>query len=135
MNLSKEWVGTYVAVQFARPLYMFEYGAHVKDVEGSTQLVPMPKHEPAMGPDGKPGARMVARDFAIGLVTSVTDGLTLELTIPNESQQSVTLMLKTVAPELVMAIDIVFAHEAPVPQAVRHQRERVGGGTQSKIIL
>ncbi len=129
MKVPQSLVGKHVALQFARPLYIYEYGAHV-----GGGLLPAPMLEPqsedevamraAQSALGRKPMKQVARDQAIGKLIASEDGaVTIELTVPrrlsdgNPDDSAVVLVHKTVPQEIILSCDAVVDVEAPVPQA------------------
>lgn len=132
MNGPQALVGKYVALQFARPLYFYEYGAHVGGGVLPAPMLESQSKDAAQSVVGADGAlrrpevpmKQVTRDQAIGKLIAADDGyLTIELTVPrllsdgNIDEGAVVIVHKTVRQEIILSCDAVVDVEAPVPQA------------------
>ena len=129
MKIPQSLVGKHVALQFARPLYIYEYGAHVAGgIMPAPMLEPQSDDEVAMRAArpvlGRTPMKQVARDQAIGKLIASEDGsLTIELVVPrrlsdgNIDDGAVVLVHKTVPCEIILSCDAVVDVEATLPQA------------------
>ena len=149
MKVSQEFVGKVVAVQFARPTYMFEYAAHVTYKDPATGaertgLVPHPVQvpKPSANPEERPLAVAMERDMltAVTVVTVTDDSVTLEILMPIGDGSHGQVVRKTVPSALILSIDeIVSYDEMPMPVITKFRRQLAEQGPStapaSKIIL
>ncbi len=132
MELSKDLVGRMVAIQFARPLMMFEYGAHVK-VGDREHLLGAPIVAPGPGGTGDPHAVMSTADFVMGAtIEDVYPGWVKfsMLDIRSDDAKVANRVEHTVPSGLVMQIVEVTGFEVPTPSVIPKTRQ-----PQSKLIL
>lgn len=137
MHIGEDLVGEYVALQFSRPIYVFEYGAHLRE-GGETKLVPAPTFEPAplsveqmaqlkalrdAGQNVPTPRRISARDMVMGkLVDVYDDTVVIELAVARDDSQTVDLLRKHVSSDVIISCDLVKEVEAAPPVATIQKR-------------
>lgn len=159
MEIDRELVGRYVALQFARPVYVFVYGAHVPGESGE-QAMPCSTSEPipltqeqatkleAMrraGQDVPAPRRPIMRDMMIGKLVDVfptDETIVIEIVVPREDNKTFDLMRKHIDTGNILACDIVQEVDIDMPAAFIKERTRHGGSVseptatgEGKIIL
>ncbi len=134
MRIDPALVGHMIAVQFARPVYMYEYGAHVRlNGQSKEHLMAQPIMTPdctqeqakaALATGVMPPMKQMARDVLVGvLVSAVTeDSVTFDCLTPAPDGQSMMMVRKTVPSTIVVSIDEVVDHDMPLPAATRQVR-------------
>lgn len=142
MKVSPELVGKVVAIQLARPVYMFEYAAHVKwpgVIEGEQAMVhPMmlPPPDPPSGmthaSDASP--KVSVSELLLGALVKEVGDTYIEVALYDISRdgQVCNVMLKTVPSALILSIDRMDGFEVPVPDVITRKRAEAPAG---KIIL
>jgi hypothetical protein len=136
MKVPQEYLGKLVAIQLARPTYVFDYAAHVKllDNEGflREELMLQPLMVPAVSPQeasslmvsGQPvPMRESTREVltAVQVVAVADDSITVEMMIPNESGTSIRQVRKLIPSGLILAIDHMVTFEGAPPQVTQHR--------------
>jgi hypothetical protein len=139
MEIPKEFEGKMVALQLARPVYLFEYGAHATHPEKPAQyLVAQPLMKQNTGPGGpgdpsNPPQASLTDLLLSALVVRVTkDMITVALFDPDGTGEIGNEMHKTIPNALVLSIDEVAGFEVAMPQLTTRRRAPSG---HSKLIL
>jgi len=134
MKVPKSFEGCMVSVQLGRPLYTFEYGAHVKARDKDLFMV-VPVMKQAADKGGN--ARMVAdaSEVIIGaMVDEVTDdSVVLKLFVPDQDNKGGIVVRLVIPSALILNMIELFEYDAALPTMVRHQR--TPENPKSKIIL
>lgn len=134
MKVPKSLEGRMVAVQLARPVYVFEYAAHIV-LEGVSMLVPKMMLAPAVPLEEAQNLAInnrhvlmkpVMRDLLeIVQVKAVHDDcITVEMLVPLQNQDAyVSTVHKTIPSALIVSIDEVVQHEMPAPTLTQMVRQ------------
>lgn len=142
MYVPDRFVGKMVAVQIVRPVYVFEYGAHVTydHPNGEDQMVdgfvPMPILAPEYltaesKVEGKaPRMKPIERDLFPSVVITATDedSITFEMLVPTGDGSVGVAVRKTVPSALLLSIDEVVGFEVPMPTVTRRERQQAAPG-------
>ena len=120
MKVPKSYEGKLVGIHLARPVYMFEYGVHVKMPSGVELLCPAPIMKE--GSDLKPQPSL--SEFLMGahVVSVEDDSITVELFVPNNDGKVGCVMEKCIPSGLILSIDNVKTFESEMPQVTRQVR-------------
>jgi hypothetical protein len=123
MKVPKEFEGKMVALQLARPVYMFEYGVHAK-YQGKEYLVARPIVKEGPGGPDDPHAQAAMTDVLLSaLVVQVTDDMvTVAIFDPDPSGDTGNEMHKTIPSALILSIDEVAGFEVAMPIGTAQRR-------------
>lgn len=129
MQISEKLVGKHVAVQFARPVYMFDYVAHVKDaLGGDVGLLVSPKmRERVVGAVPEPSVL----DFAICKVVEATDKYAvLQMFMPDDRDPRVgSYIHKQIDNAMILSCDYAIGTRAQAPQVTVFEHAATSGVT------
>ena len=125
MKVPKSFEGCMVSMHLGRPVYAFEYGAHVKMLQREMLMAtPVLKQVPGAEP-GAP-ARIVPdlSEVIIGAyVTEVgEDSVTMKLFMPDADGKNGVMVRRCIPSALILNIEEVFEFEPDVPQMSKRQR-------------
>ena len=128
MKIPKSYEGKWVGLHLARPVYMFEYGAHVKwrDLDGLMPQLMMKPSGPPPGPGEEPKLAPAATDMIMGarVVTVTDDTIELLLYVPDADNQGGVLMRSMLPSALVIHVATVEEYDvSPPPEVVSKQRQ------------
>lgn len=139
MKVPKDYKGYVVAIQLARPVYVFSYAAHIRWSIRSEERIALQHAEAPLssytaeeisimvkaGNQDDIERESVMRDAFPGvLVVDVADdSVTFALPVPSNLQGKVHLVHKTVGFENVVGVDVLHEHDFRVDGARAEQRD------------
>ena len=129
MKVPANYVGKVVGIHLARPVYVFEYGAHAR-VGGEERALPVPLQmgRTIVDDDGQKQTKVepATTDMLMGaVVREITDdAIEVDLFVAHRGPEGQELprgavMRKRIPSSLIMSIDTVSDHDAEMPVSRR----------------
>jgi len=136
MKIPKSFEGHMVSMHLGRPLYTFDYGAHVK-VGGQESFMLVPAMKEVTDAEGKKRAAPDMTEVIIGatIVEVTDDSVVFMLFVPDPDHKGGIVVRQVIPSALILNIIELFEYDAALPQMVRRQRAAAPEKPAPKIIL
>lgn len=118
MKVPKSYEGRFVCAHLGAPVYMFQYGAHVR-LKAGEYLMPVPMLKQVETPEGPKQSQAMSNLLTGVLVAEVGDDyVVFEIFDPDPSGQTGVVMHKLVPSGLILSLDTVRAVDFRMPTVI-----------------
>lgn len=127
MKVPEEYIGQLVAIQLARPVYIYDYAAHVKLPMEAEQMMLQHVMVPACKPEEIAQLQLgnqpiPMREATLDKLQAVQvkrieeDSVTVEMMMPSQDGTVMRVVRKTIPSSLILSIDRMVAFDRTPPE-------------------